>query len=188
MNPFRTPLPLTLILTVAAISTATLLLPAGLAAQTRAPANPDALIAEALSAAPATVAVNATVMDWEQNVLREGSGDWVCFPSPPSISNAPMCLDGAWSAWAQAWMNREEVSIDDVGIAYMLQGDDGSSNIDPYAEGPTSDNQWVVEGPHIMIIVPDPADLEGLSTDPHNGGPYVMWKGTPYAHIMIPVY
>ena len=27
----------------------------------------------------------------------------------------------------------------------------------------------------------------GLSTDPHNGGPYVMWKGTPYAHIMIPV-
>jgi hypothetical protein len=30
----------------------------------------------------------------------------------------------------------------------MLAGDNGSSNIDPYAEGPTDDNQWVVEGPH----------------------------------------
>jgi len=29
--------------------------------------------------------------------------------------------------------------------------------------------------------------LEGISTDPHNGGPFVMWKGTPYAHVMIPV-
>ena len=38
-----------------------------------------------------------------------------------------------------------------------------------------------------MFIVPDTAQLEGLSTDPHNGGPYVMWKGTPYAHIMVPV-
>jgi hypothetical protein len=26
-----------------------------------------------------------------------------------------------------------------------------------------------------------------MSTDPWNGGPYVMWKGTPYAHIMVPV-
>ena len=23
--------------------------------------------------------------------------------------------------------------------------------------------------------------------DPDNGGPYVMWKGTPYAHLMVPV-
>ena len=29
--------------------------------------------------------------------------------------------------------------------------------------------------------------LEGISTDPQNGGPYVMWKGTPYAHVMVPV-
>ena len=26
-----------------------------------------------------------------------------------------------------------------------------------------------------MMIEPDPARLEGVSTDPHNGGPYVMW-------------
>ncbi|EOK5967445.1 hypothetical protein ACM6XU_001918 [Vibrio parahaemolyticus] len=51
----------------------------------------------------------------------------------------------------------------------------------------TDDNQWIVEGPHLMIITPDQALLDSLPTDPSYGGPYVMWKGTPYAHIMIPV-
>jgi len=37
-----------------------------------------------------------------------------------------------------------------------------------------------------MVIVPR-EQLEGITTDPSEGGPYVMWKDTPYAHIMIPV-
>jgi hypothetical protein len=36
-----------------------------------------------------------------------------------------------------------------------------------------------------MVIVPKEL-LKGVSDDPHNGGPYVMWKDTPYAHIMFP--
>jgi hypothetical protein len=38
-----------------------------------------------------------------------------------------------------------------------------------------------------MIIVPDPALLESLPADPNHGGAYVMWRGTPYVHIMVPV-
>jgi hypothetical protein len=38
-----------------------------------------------------------------------------------------------------------------------------------------------------MVIVPDLALLEGIPTDPKTGGPFIMWKGTPYAHIMVPV-
>jgi ketosteroid isomerase-like protein len=75
----------------------------------------------------------------------------------------------------------------EVGISYMLAGDDCGSNIDPYAEGPTEDNERVVSGPHLMVIVPDIELLEGIPTDPDNGGPFVMWKGTPYAHIMVPL-
>jgi hypothetical protein len=97
-----------------------------------------------------------------------------------------MCFDEVWQEWGNAWMNKEPFEADRVGVAYMLDGDAGSSNIDPYAEGPTEDNDWIVEGPHLMIIVPQ-AQLQGLSTDPGSGGAYVMWKGTPYAHIMIPV-
>lgn len=146
-----------------------------------------AVIANALRAAPASISNDATVVDWEGNTLREGSNGWTCFPDPPNMQAAPMCLDGPWAAWAQAWQNRAPVVIDRAGIAYMLQGDAGASNTDPYAEGPTDDNEWVVTGPHLMLIVPDPAALEGMPTDPDNGGPWVMWRGTPYAHVMIPV-
>jgi hypothetical protein len=74
-----------------------------------------------------------------------------------------------------------------MGFAYMLQGDLPVSNTDPFATAPTPTNQWIqTGGPHIMVLVPDPKLLEGISTDPENGGPFVMWKGTPYAHLMIP--
>ena len=148
----------------------------------------DALIKDALSAAPSSLNKVVTVVDWEGNVLRQGSGDYTCFPTPPTLQGkAPMCLDGSWKTWADAWMNKKDFAISSIGISYMLAGDEGASNTDPYAKGPTDDNQWVKEGPHLMIILPDASLLSGLPTDPHNGGPYVMWKGTPYAHIMIPV-
>jgi hypothetical protein len=83
-------------------------------------------------------------------------------------------------------MDKKPFKADRGGIAYMLAGE-SASNIDPFATGPTANNQWVVEGPHIMVLLPDPAQLEGISTDPNSGGAYVMWKGTPYAHIMVPV-
>jgi hypothetical protein len=38
-----------------------------------------------------------------------------------------------------------------------------------------------------MIVVPDAAALEGLPTHPDDGGPWVMYRDTPYAHIMVPI-
>ncbi len=108
--------------------------------------------------------------------------------APPQLEGiAPMCMDGPWMEWADAWMNKKPFQAKALGISYMLAGDGGASNTDPFAEGMTDDNQWIVEGPHLMIITPDQALLDSLPTDPSYGGPYVMWKGTPYAHIMIPV-
>ncbi len=145
---------------------------------------------DALSAANADMAANAKVVDWEGNVLREGSGAYTCFPTPPQyadVGRAPMCMDAPWMAWADAWQNETDVLIDGIGISYMLAGDEGGSNIDPYGSEPTDDNEWVVSGPHLMIIVPDNSMLAGLPTDPVSGGPYVMWRDTPYAHVMVPV-
>jgi len=146
----------------------------------------DAL-ADALSAAWPGMAENATVVDWEGNVLQEGNNGYTCLPTPPMLTgNAPMCMDSAWMKWADAWQNHKEYDSESLGISYMLAGDEGASNIDPYAEGPTDDNEWIEEGPHLMILAPASL-LEAFSTDPDNGGPYVMWKGTPYAHLMVPV-
>ena len=149
----------------------------------------DAMIEAALSAAPPQVAETAEVRDLQGNVLRAGSGSYTCFPPPEGIAG-PMCMDGPFLAWMNAWMNGEEPQVDRIGLSYMLAGDSptgGASNTDPAATTPTADNHWVVEGPHVMVIVPDQSILEGLPTTPVPDGPYVMWSGTPYAHVMWPV-
>ena len=144
-------------------------------------------VADALSAAWAGMTEDATVVDWEGNVLQEGSNGYTCLPTPPMLTGtAPMCMDSEWMKWADAWQNKKDYAPETLGISYMLAGDEGASNIDPYAEGPTDDNEWIVEGAHLMILAPASL-LEAFPTDPHNGGPYVMWKGTPYAHLMVPV-
>jgi hypothetical protein len=159
-------------------------LPAALNAQDASP-EAKAMIKDALSATTAEMAKGATVVDWENNVLKEGDNGWTCFPTPPQFETAPMCFDEPWLAWADGWMNKKEVNITRVGLAYMLAGDSGASNSDPYATEETDD--WIVGGPHLMVIVPDASMLEGIPTDPESGGPWVMWKDTPYVHVMVPV-
>lgn len=148
----------------------------------------DDQIRSALSAAPAAVAEHATIALADGTILRQGSSDWVCLPDMPDVpGNSPMCLDANWREVMDALMNRRDPVFAGTGFSYMLQGDMPVSNTDPYATGPTADNQWIPDGgPHIMVVFSDPAVLEGVSTDPDNGGPFVMWKGTPYAHVMIP--
>ena len=144
-------------------------------------------IARAQSAAPASVSKDATIMemtaDNKMNQLKAGTNGWMCMLE---ADGTPMCLDKEWQGWADAWINKKDPQVKSVGVAYMLKGDKGASNTDPYAEKATADNHWVVSGPHMMVIVPDPAQLDQLPTDPWNGGPWVMWKGTKYAHIMMP--
>jgi len=115
--------------------------------------------------------------------LRKGTNDWVCY----ALKDGPMCLDKQWQKWIQAWISKSDPRIDGTGIGYMLRGDTGSSNTDPFAMAPTADNVWVVAPPHIMVLYQEPRMLDAYPTDPKTGGPWVMWKGTPYAHVMVPV-
>jgi hypothetical protein len=122
--------------------------------------------------------------------LRKGTNDWVCVPTMTNAAKGeldPMCMDKSWQDWAQAYMAHRSPNVSGSGVAYMLKGDRGVSNTDPYAEKETADNRWVVSPPHIMMLYSDPKMLDAYSDDPHNGGPWVMWKGTPYAHLMVPV-
>jgi hypothetical protein len=38
-----------------------------------------------------------------------------------------------------------------------------------------------------MMLVPGSLDISSIGTDPDSGKPWVMWAGTPYQHIMMPV-
>jgi len=78
---------------------------------------------------------NATVVDWDGNVLKEGSNGYTCLPTPPTLrGTSPMCMDDEWMKWAGAWQNKEDYAAESIGISYMLSGDEGASNIDPYAD------------------------------------------------------
>jgi hypothetical protein len=162
--------------------------PAGRAQQQPAAVDREAQIRSALSAAPPTLRGTVRVMDFQGNVLRDGPPGYTCLPAPPDLAG-PMCLDAEWMRWLDAWAKREPFAATRVGVAYMLAGDTaqgGASNANPFDARPTADNDWMVEGPHVMLLFPDAAMLEALPTAHHGGGPYVMWKGTPYAHVMVP--
>ncbi len=144
-------------------------------------------IESAMSAGPDSLSRNATIKDWEGNVLREGTNGWTCLPDIPDNGGTdPYCVDDAWLNLLDALTNGKSPTYDKVGIGYMLAGDAPISNIRP--DGKKEDGDWV-EGlkAHLMVLVPDQSMFDNISTDPNNGGPWIMWPDTPYAHIMIPI-
>lgn len=146
-------------------------------------------IARAVSAAPASISAEATVIDVDGTVLREGSNGWTCLPGVPLIpgDDHPMCNDAVWTGWLAAAAAGEEFSADTVGYSYMLQGDAMVHNHDPSATEPDDSGHWVQEGPHLMLLVPASVSFAGMSDDPNAPGPYAMWGKTPMRHIMVPV-
>ena len=143
------------------------------------------LIAQAKSAAPAMISDNATVM-YRGEVLAEGSNGWTCLPETLPDDNAPMCNDAVWMEMMQAMGAEKPFNATGIGFSYMLQGDAGVSNSNPMHPMGKDAPDFIKEGAHLMIILPREM-LEGITDDPHAGGPYVMWGDTPYAHIMIPI-
>jgi hypothetical protein len=165
------------------------------AEQTDAAPDQAALIAQAESAGPAAVAAGATIHGFDETgqmvTLREGTNGWWCMPDDPvSPAVDPMCGDANSMEWVMAWIGKTEPPAGKPGFIYMLQEGSDSSNTDPYAQGPTDENDWIHTGPHVMIMN-SPDMLASYPAEPvpapDTSQPYVMWAGTPYAHLMIPV-
>ena len=151
--------------------------------------SPEAIISSALSAGPATISDEAAVLDWDMNEVRAGTNGWTCLPDRADTEgNDPWCVTEAWMNFLNAYVGKTEPSYEEIGFAYMLQGDTPVSNADPYATDATGPEDWVTDlGPHLMLLNPDRGLLRSISTDHLNGGPWVMWPDTPYAHIMVPL-
>lgn len=150
--------------------------------------NVDKLVAHARAAAPAEIGAGASVVV-KGEVVVEGSNGWTCMPDTMPGDGAAICFDGIWGEMFTAVGSKAPFASPGIGIAYMLLGDpagSGVSNSNPFHDHPKSADDYVETGPHLMVIAPKDL-LQGLSDDPATGGPYVMWKDTDYAHIMIPV-
>lgn len=162
----------------------------GAAAQSAAD---PAKIASAMRAAPVSVARQATVVDMaadgSMRELRKGANGFTCMPDNPATPGPdPMCGDANAMEWAHAWITRKPPPAQKVGFMYMLEGGTDASNTDPYAQAPATGNNWIQTGPHVMIVgSPKMLAAYPRSPAPDTASPYVMWAGTPYEHLMIPV-
>lgn len=157
-------------------------------------ADAAAKIESAMSAAPSSIADNATILDNALDaegkfvVLREGNNGWYCSPDALETPGPdPWCYDQSWLDFVYAYVAGEEPHVTVPGLAYSLQGSSDASNTDPFATEPAAGEAWMAVPPLVKIILPGKLDQTVFSTDEHAGGPWIMWAGTPYEHLMMPV-
>ncbi len=147
----------------------------------------QAQIARALSAGPPEVAKSARVVDTDAQgkmiVLREGSNGFTCMPGNPKvIGDPPMCADAASMQWAADFKARKPKPTNTVpGITYMLAGATQRSDTDPF----DTTSPPIQVGPHWMIIWPFDPKATGLPVTHREKGAYIMWAGSPYAHVHV---
>jgi hypothetical protein len=152
-------------------------------------ASDQDFIKQVMKAAPQQVGEQATIMRMHEGgmqTVKKGTNEFTCMDSP--AGGSPMCLDPNAMEWVSA-LASQTPPPDKTGFAYMLAGDTGGSNTDPFAKEQKPDNHWVRTGPHVMIVGSGAKAMQGYprSADPDPTKPYVMWPGTPYEHLMIPV-
>jgi len=152
------------------------------------PATDADKIKSAMSAAPASIAGAASVMDVpSMKVLKPGTNGWTCIPDGPSPGVDPMCLDQNGMLWMDALMHHKDPPAGKMGLGYMLMGGSDASNTDPFATAPKPGSTWVDTGPHLMVLNIGTAFAGYPTVATNTKVPYVMFPGTAYAHLMVPV-
>lgn len=152
----------------------------------------EQMISTAQSAAPPDISKEATIMvpgpDGQMRVAKQGTNNFTCIPDiSGQEAPDPFCGDEAATQWIMDAMNKEERPTNSrPGIAYMAQGGwhwekDGKIVMDPAEPGA----KRVKEPPHWMIMWPFAPEEAELPVKPSRFGAYIMYEGTPYAHLMI---
>jgi hypothetical protein len=151
------------------------------------PMSDEDYVKRVTTAAPPQVVEQATVVRMNgtsMQTLKKGTNEWTCMEA----SGVPMCMDPNAMEWAHAWQSHGPAT-DKTGFIYMLAGDTGASNTDPYATEKSASNHWIATGSHVMIVGAAAKDMKGYPRTPDADPtrPYVMWPGMPYEHLMMPV-
>ena len=90
--------------------------------------------------------------------------------------------------WSGESIGEKTAPPNKTGFIYMMAGDAGTSNHDPYA---TDKSHWVQTGPHVMVVGAAASEMASsypMTMDPDPSQAYVMFPGTPYQHLMLPVH
>jgi hypothetical protein len=151
-------------------------------------------------AAPDFIGEFATIVGGDGKVIREGSNGWTCTATlempeggfeTPQHGNT-LCADEEGFKWAEAYMTGGKPNMKRDAYIWMLNGDMGEDNMNSSFYGGDHDKakmmgHFIESGPHLMLMPKDTKTIDNFPTDFKTGAPYQMFKGTPYAHLMIPV-
>ena len=144
----------------------------------------------ALSAAPARIAKEAGIMiygaDGKLTETKKSANGFTCIPTVMNLPYPdPMCMDSAVQQWMTDHMNNAPKPTNTVpGIAYMARG--GSHFEKDGTVVMSGDGAKIVkEPPHWMVMWPFEAAATKLPTAPNPSGVYIMFEGSPYAHLMV---
>ena len=144
-------------------------------------------IARAMSAGPDNISESARIVDTDAQgnkvILREGSNDLTCMPGNPNVvGEPPMCVDAASMQWfSDAKAHKPKPTNTTPGITYMLAGATQRSDSDPN----DTTSMPIEVGPDWMIMWPFDPKTTGLPTTHKPTGAYIMFAGSPYAHVHI---
>ena len=144
-------------------------------------------IVRAMSAGPDNISESARIIDTDARgnkvILREGSNGFTCMPGNPNVvGEPPMCVDAASMQWfADAKAHKPKPTNTVPGITYMLAGATQRSDSDPN----DMTSMPIDVGPHGMIMWPFDPKATGLPVTHKDTGAYIMWAGSPYAHVHI---
>lgn len=144
-------------------------------------------IARAMSAGPDNISGSARIIDTDAQgnkvILREGSNGFTCMPGNPNVvGEPPMCVDAASLQWfADAKAHKPKPTNTVPGITYMLAGATQRSDSDPN----DMTSMPIEVGPHWMIMWPFDPKATGLPVTHKDTGAYIMFAGSPYAHVHI---
>jgi hypothetical protein len=116
-------------------------------------------------------------------VLREGNNGFTRMPGNLKVvGEPPMCVDAPSMQWfADAKAHKPKPTNTVPGITYMLAGATQRSDSDPH----DMTSMPIEVSPHWMIMWPFDPKATGLPTTHRPTGAYIMWAGSPYAHVHI---
>ena len=160
--------------------------------------GPEQQIAETVQALPEALRDGAAVFGYdskgERTLLRPGTNQMICWADDPDLTNAlgrffVKCFPKSMEAYynrqhelssmetqarlkmLEAEVKSGKLTVPGFGARYTLRGASAGSAMHlttlqiPYATAET---------------------LDGISTEPNNSRPWLMWEGTVGAHIMLP--
>ncbi len=154
------------------------------------------VVEAAMAGGPASIARDAAIA-WVDSAgtmhqMQPGTNGFTCFIARPDPFHGPLCGDANAVAVFTAMLKGASAppAISAPGIMYMAGGgvhyEDAQGNVlmehdlSPHAPG----SRRVIEPPHWMLMWNYTA-ASGLPTRENASGVYIMFAGTPWAHLMI---